>query len=433
MKRPVTGSVRTRVAMAAAAECLCALRLPAAEDDLAKSKSVYGQQLQAIRQETEKGQADALVRYRKALDAARQAAKQQGDLDAVQAADAEIRRFDAQKTLPPAAGAAANAELGQVRTAGREAWDKAELDGAKKAVQLTEQYLLFLDQRVKQAVRDDKLDVAKAFKTEMDAARQTPDYQAARFLLGEQQSVAEKPDPAPPENKPPAATNAPPAARTGPNGERIQLHVDPDGLYDAARIFEGVPVVSLTAPSPYRPLGVTETGKAPLGGVVGVALDGYLEANQSRYQLRMKLRPKVVGESLQNLKLLVQYFVRNPNGGETREARLQYAQITNVSSRQTTCEMKPAELPVVNIVHIRGGNIFTDRDSPFCGVVVSVFTADDKLIGQVTSAPTLKDRGHTAFELPPEWTEHIVELVPGPDGTIHIRHGPGPARPPPAP
>jgi len=232
MKRPVTGSVRTRSRWPRRGVPV----RPAPPPRRTTWRSPSGLRPSSSRRSArrQKVRADALARYASASTRAPDA-KQQGDLDAVQAADAEIRRFDAQKTLPrPRRGRNAElarsgrpaASLGQGRARRRE-----EGRAAHRAVPA-------VPRPAREAGRARRqLDVAKAFKTEMDTARQTPDYQAARFLLGEQQTAAENPDPPTPESKPPAATNAPPAC-DGPNGERLQLS-GPEGLYDAARIFEG--------------------------------------------------------------------------------------------------------------------------------------------------------------------------------------------------
>ena len=390
-------------------------------DDVAKSKAVYTTRLREIRQDAETAKADLLARYRKDLDALRLAAKQKGDLEAVQAADAEIARFQKEKVLPAAADTPASADLAKGIGTCRDQLDKADLDRARKVVQLTDQYLQFLDQRVRLAVQGDKLDVAKAYKSEMDAARETPDYQAAKFLVGEKQTQAEaaKPDaPAakPPDSKAPdaGAPKAPPAARTGDNGERLQPRIDPDGLYDALSVAEGIPALSLTQPSAYKKLLASETGKAAYAGGVGIDLDGYLEAGNARYHLRAKLRPKASGDTFQNVKVLVQYFMRTSNGGAVQESRVQFTQVPTVGAKHATCELKPVDLTYT--VRYRGfGSFSEDRDGNLVGVVVSAFSADDKLLGQVMSNATLKEKGRTTFERPPDWVMHVYESSAPPD------------------
>jgi len=378
-----------------------------AADDLAKAQTVYAGQLQGIRQAADTAKTEALAAYRRNLEVLRQQTKQKGDLDALQALDAEIKRFDQQKA-PPATPV--GEDLSKAATACRDALEQAEVDRARNVVQLTEKYLSFLDQRVKQAVRDDRLDIAKTFKTEMDTVKETADYQAAKFVLAEKQTQSAAP---------PAATAAPltptstpaAAAAAHPAAEHLRMRTDPDGLYDAARITDGV-AASLSSSSPYRPLLASETGKAPqAGGLIGITLDGDLDNNASRYQLRIKLRLKTSGEPVQNLKLLVQYFVRTGNGGSLQEARLQFAPVASVGAKNTICEMKPVELSGNNnIFRVRGETIVMGgREGPFAGVVVSAFSADDKLLTQVTSFPALKDKGRATFDVPPQWQEHTMD------------------------
>lgn len=404
-----------------------------AEDDVSKNKAAYQKKLQEIRQETDAAKVDLVARYRKGLDALRLAGKQKGDLDAVQAVDEEIKRFDKQKNLPPATPPPASADLAKNVTAYREAMDKADLDGARKVVDLTDRYVQFLDKHVKDATREDKLEVARAFNAELKAVPDTPEYQAAKFLIADKTATTTPPkaDPGettpadPSKNPPAAATNAPPPplapTRNGPNGEKIAPRVDPEGLYDAARVTEGTPSVTLGTPTSYKQLSSSETGKAPLTGGVGISMDGYLDAENARYQLRFKLRTKSSGANFANLKVLVQYFCKNPSGGSIQEANTQLALIPKLGAKGLTCEMKSTDLPFAYTYRFRGGNFVEDRDGAFMGAIISVFSPEDKLLGQVTSAPALKERGKTSFELPKSWEEHSFEVPAGMQPPVFVR------------
>jgi hypothetical protein len=398
---------------------------PPATEEATKLKATYTQKLQAYTQECNTAKAAVWDRYRKTLDALRLEAKQKGDLDAVQATDAELRRFEKQKFLPSGASRPANPDLAKAVRLCRDAMDKTEQDGAQKVIDLTDRYAQLLDQRVKQAVRDDKLDLAKAFDAEMKAARETPAYQAAKFLIADQDTAAvvkressdAPPSTAAPDKAPVAAvtTNAPPPvlapARIGKNGEKIQPRVDPEGLYDAQRIFEGPPPTAIGTLSSYKQVAATETGKAPLTGSVGILLDGILDGENARYQLRFKLRTKTADATFTNLKVLAQYFIKNANNGSIQEARLQFALIQALDAKSVTCEMKPADLHTDRFsdytVRHRNRFFVAEREGSFAGVVVSVFSSDDKLLVQVASANALKDQGRTAFELPAVWLEKI--------------------------
>jgi hypothetical protein len=379
---------------------LCALVALARESARAdaefdKSRAVYGAQLRTISNATELAKSNALGIYRRGVEQARQQAKQAGDLDGLQRFDAELKRFDREQ-IPPAAPT--DATLIKIAAASREASHQAELDGARKIMQLTDKYLAYLDQRVKQSVREERLTDAQACKTEMEAVKMTPLYQAAQFVLAEAQPADATPSASAPE--PPATapvTNALDDAKT-------RLRASPDGLYDAARIFEGTPVAALGAPSPYRALLSLETGRAPQTSGVGLTLEGYQEG-VTRYLLRVKIRLKTA-EPAQNIKLLAQYFTRAAAGGALQESAVQYAPIASVSAKTTTCEMKPIEFSsATSTYHTPRGDIIftTGREASFVGVVVSAFSADDKLIAQVVSFPGLKDRGRTTFEAPANW------------------------------
>ena len=387
-------------------------------EEVAKCKAAYQQKLTEFTQETEAAKADLLSRYRKAIDNLRLTARQNGDLDAIQAVDEEIKRLEKQKILPPAPS---NPDLAKAVRLCREAQDKVSLENARKVMDYTEKYALFLEARKKEAVRGDKLELAKAFDAEEKAARQTPEYQEAAFLIAEKPApeavpaevAPDAPVPVAPEASgkaapPAAAADLPPLAapRIGKDGEKIQPRVDPDGLYDAQRILEGSPAAQLGAPSAYKTLTATETAKLPLsGGSVGIAMEGALDSENARYQLRFKLRNKSTGANLTNLKVLVQYFAKTPNNVAAQESRMQVTLIPQLGAKNITCEMKPADLAFAYTYHYRGASTTEEREGAFLGVIVSVFSPDDKLLGQVTSANTLKDRGRSAFEVPAFWLE----------------------------
>ena len=384
-------------------------------EDVAKNRAVYTQKLQEYAQEHDVAKSDILARYRKALDTLRQDAKQKGDLDAVQAVDEEIARFEKRKGLPLAAPPSASPDVAKAARSCRDALDTAELESAGKVIDLTDRYLEFLDKGKKQAVREDKLDLARAIDSESKTSWDTPEYQAAKFEVAEK-STAEPPKAEAVEPAAAATTNVPPPVltptRVGPNGERIQPRVDPDGLYDAAHIFEGVPPGVMGTPTSYKQLTAVETGKAPLAGGVGVSLEGCLDGENAKYQLRFRLRARTAGATAVNLKVLAHYFARSQTGGAIQETRLQFALIPSLGAKSVICEMKPMDLPYAYTYHYRGGNFVEEREGAFVGVVVDVFSPEDRLIGQVASANVLKDRGKTVFELPNAWMEHSSEVPP---------------------
>lgn len=386
--------------------------VPPTDDPIAKSKALYLQRLSEFRQEYEVLRADVFANYRKGLDSARNSARQNGDFDAVQALDAEIARFESKKDLPPLSPAGSMQALARLVTASRDSQAKAEIDRARKTVQLTDQYLQFLEQRVKQAVVADRLDQAKQIKAELASVRESPECQAAKFLLAEKQAPESTPcpDPTPAASDPKAsaASNIPPVAITynGPGGQRVQARLDPKGLYDAVRAYEGAPAAELATTASFRQLPANDTGKAPLSGGIGVTLDGALNTDSAKYQLRIRLRSKTSDGVLQNLRVMVQYFARQTNSGNVLESPVtQFAWIPSVGSKTFTCEMKPADLPFATLYRYVGLNYVSYREGYFVGAIVSVFSAEDKLLAQVTSSIGIKDRAKTTFEMPTAWLE----------------------------
>jgi hypothetical protein len=165
-----------------------------ASDDVAKLKSLYAQRLQEIQQVSDTARVNILGKYRKYLMAFRQGVKQKGDLDAVQAVDKEINRYDLHEILPSEADAPSYAELAKAVSCFRAEIDKVVLEQQRKRAQLAGQYAKLLDQRVKLAVQKDKLDDARIYKEELDSVKETPDYKAVQQMPPEpppqQQSVS---------------------------------------------------------------------------------------------------------------------------------------------------------------------------------------------------------------------------------------------------
>ncbi len=157
-------------------------------NDLTKAQAIYRQRQQELVREGEVEKTNRLARYRTGLEALRQSVKQKGDLDGVRAVDAELNRTALQKTLPAASVMPTTAELAAWITTMRTASESAELERASKTLQLAEQYFQFLDRQAKQAVREDQLDLAAQFKSEIDATKQTPAHQAATFIVAEYRS-----------------------------------------------------------------------------------------------------------------------------------------------------------------------------------------------------------------------------------------------------
>ena len=401
---------------------LCAGSLSTSPEagDLAKGKQIYAQKMQEITQALDASESDLLASYGTVLGAFRQAAQQKGDFEGVREADTEIQRFEKQKTLPPAAPVLVSADLAKAGVLSRKALEKVELDDARKIVELTQHYLKFLDCQKIQAVKEDKMALAKSCDDESKAVRDAPEYQGAAFLVADSAPLEPVREP----ERTPAVSDAASTPMTvasnaaravlspvhiGSDGKKSVSHLDPGSLYDAQRIYEATTAVQ-GVPSFLKPLPSMETGKAPIAGGVGIALDGHLDIENAQYQLRFKLRTKLSSASFENLKVLVQYFFRNPNGGITQEDGLQFVLIPELNAKCVICEMQPVELPAIYTKHHKKDKV-EDRDDAFLGAVVSVFSPDEKLLAQVISVPLLKDRAKTVFELPDRWVRPTAEAA----------------------
>ncbi|MEI6210051.1 MAG: hypothetical protein WCR06_00355 [bacterium] len=391
---------------------------PAVTEEVSKNKAAYQQKLQEFKQECAATKAEWSARYLKTLAALRQDAQQKGDLEGVQAADEAIKQYEKQGVLALSVPPSAMPELARAGKLCREAQGNADVEAARKVLACTDRYLQFLEQRVKQATREDQLELAKAFDAEEKVARETPDYQAARFLLADESDAAMPKDAATradPKTTATAATNAAPFVlaepRVGRHGELLQARRDPTGMYDAERMTEGFSPAAAGTATSFRQLVAMETGKAPFSGGVGIITECVQDTEDVQYQLRIKLRSKTASTNLTNLKVLVQYFVKNPNSGSLQETRtLQFTLIPLLGAKSMSCEFKAIDLPSAALSRRRGKA--EDRESAFVAVVVSVFSSDDRLIGQVASTPALKDKGKTVFELPARWMEAHPRVRP---------------------
>ena len=120
--------------------------------------SAHAQQtniLDKVQQAFEARQQATLAQYRKALGTSMEDAKKNGDLDKLLLLQAEQKRFDTEKTVPPPAEA------------------QSEFLSASKAhyramASLLTQYVTALDDLVKKQVRAARIEEAKIFKTEKD-------------------------------------------------------------------------------------------------------------------------------------------------------------------------------------------------------------------------------------------------------------------------
>ena len=389
------------------ANFLPAEQVPSGSD---ATQATYLQRMQELRQSRETARAGVLARYRKALDQLRQAFIKKGDLDTVQAVDEEIARVERLNLLPAVLPPNANAELVRVARVNRDLLEKAELETAAQVVEWTDKYLAVLEIRKKEALRSDKLDMAKVYEADRKDVRQTPEYEEAKFLLAEKESVTAPPSVPPPAENIRPLPGVPPARLV----EKVALCVDPDGLYDAQHLAEGFPTLqSGSGAGAYKLLTVVDTGKASIPGGVGMQLEGIIDGDNGRCQLRCRLRSRTSEGCFTNLKVLVQYFAKNPNVSVgLLETRAQLAMIPLLGPKGITCEMKPAELPFSYVYHNKNGLSVEDREGVFVGAAVSVFSSDDKLLGQAVSNPPLKDHCKTAFAIPSAWVNHEVRGAP---------------------
>ena len=115
-----------------------------------------------------KASSEALNTYGKAIEPARKERKNAGDLDAVLALDAELKRFAADRTIP-AADKMPAAMAGEVATY-RKSIANAEAARTNQRAGILNTYVKSLDSLVKRLTQQDKLDDAKAAKAEKDRA-----------------------------------------------------------------------------------------------------------------------------------------------------------------------------------------------------------------------------------------------------------------------
>lgn len=113
--------------------------------------------LDTLRQAYEKKERSALAEYGKALDTTMTALKKKGDLDNVLVLQAEQKRFEAEKTVPASTDA-------------KDPFRPASEAYGQSMVTLLGQYVKTLDALIKKEVAADRIEEAKAIKTEKDKA-----------------------------------------------------------------------------------------------------------------------------------------------------------------------------------------------------------------------------------------------------------------------
>jgi hypothetical protein len=170
--------------------------------------------LDTCQQTYEKRQQSILAQYGKTLDTVMADLKKKGDLDNLLILQAEGKRFDAEKTVP-----APNDAMDSFRPA-TEAYYQT-------MVALLEQYTKVLDGLIKKEVVADRIEEAKAVKTEKDKAS---------LLLADMQSklpvkdVVAKPKPENPDSTPPDKAKVPLKDITPTLSRKITIPANSEGI-----------------------------------------------------------------------------------------------------------------------------------------------------------------------------------------------------------
>ena len=145
------------------ASLLCALAISAGADtshtnSLDHLRAVYDATAAQIAADARQQKDAALAQYGKSIEAARQRLKQEGDLDGYVAAEQEIKRFQAEKTLPPSSP---HPLITEAIFACEKQTAAADAEAARRTSVLLRQYIAALSGLIKELMVQDKLDEAK--------------------------------------------------------------------------------------------------------------------------------------------------------------------------------------------------------------------------------------------------------------------------------
>lgn len=192
-----------------------------AKGSLASLKAVYEQEAAKIESEYQKGSLALEARYPQDLNTLKARGQKAGDLNAVMAVDAEIRRFDAERSIPDAAAPGLPDDVLALQASHRKAREDLDRSRSTKTLSLVKLYLRRLEDAKKSLTMEGQLDEALAVNAEIDVLRSSPALMAADF-----DAVAADDGGA---SKPPAAE---PPAPAGPSVADLRL---PSGV----KMYEG--------------------------------------------------------------------------------------------------------------------------------------------------------------------------------------------------
>jgi hypothetical protein len=148
--------------------------VPPALDDLrAELRAILDRDARAVRE----AEAAVLSDYRAAVRKARDAAQTAGDFAETSRLDAELRRFDRERTLPSEPFALGD---GPDRTAFVERLERERASLLKERAKHVDQHVAELERRIHDLTQAGDLETAAAFDADRAALLLDPDYLAAR-------------------------------------------------------------------------------------------------------------------------------------------------------------------------------------------------------------------------------------------------------------
>lgn len=381
-------------AMGGGSPVLAADPPPRSDSALAGLKAVYDQQAAKIESEYAQNLGALDARYPRDLNTLKGRAQQAGNLNGVMALDAEMRRFESERSIPDAAPPGLPDDLLALQAAHRKARADVARDRGVKTLALVNLYLQRLEDMKKSLTMAGKLDEALAVNTEVERVKASPAVMAADFAAAAAGDAAAA--------GVSVATNA--AAAAGPAVADLKL---PAGV----KVYEGnapgadsvtMKSQSLSPTSRARlarklaaSVSMGESGGPSRSSYSSMYSSSSSQSGTTTHHVRIGLRSASTQYRFGGGTLVVQYFAKDLGSQGKAVPRLSATQSIPLPaievSKPVTVDCAPVLLYSRSYKYrsYYGGRYSSESGMDLYGLAVSVFESDGTLAYQAASSTSL--------------------------------------------
>jgi hypothetical protein len=381
--------------------CLVPLLSPA-QDELTAARDTYDEALSKIETESGRKLKTWPAQYTKALQSLQQKMQSSGDLDGWTTVNGELERFKSEKTIKKSNIVSEPAELASLQSSYREAVDKVSSEKNEGICRLVEVYVTRLETMKKSLTVGGKIDEALAVNAEIDRVKSSPAATEAEFAMAEYDAsrgevgTEEEGGGAPKEK---VESSAIPEVDLPKNLSSLAKTGDADVNRSKVAPDLGLQFKKQTL----RP---TKVGRHKRWANVKAYLTDRKVSSRSvgryssrssgtEYLVRLTLRTGKSTDVFDDVTVVVQYFAKSAAKGSGK-----------ITPRQLTVHCASIGQLDSNYVHVDFPGVSTHKyryrysrrytysaGDKFYGFVVSIFSGENKLLYQGTTASSLEDIG----------------------------------------